>query len=79
MQAGHCFHLFTKHQLDQLIEYQKPEMLRTPLEELVLQIKILKLGPAEMFLQKAIESPETKAVSDAVRCLKDLVSTKDCL
>ena len=49
-------------------------MLRTPLEELVLQIKILKLGPAEMFLQKAIQSPETKAVSDAVRCLKDLVS-----
>ena len=74
MQAGHCFHLFTKFQLGQLSEYQQPEMLRTPLEELVLQIKILKLGQAESFLQRAIEAPERKAVNNAIRCLKDLVS-----
>ena len=49
-------------------------MLRTPLEELVLQIKILKLGQVETFLQKAIEAPEGKAVNSAIRCLKDLVS-----
>ena len=74
VQAGHCFHLFTQFQLRQLAEYQQPEMLRTPLEELVLQIKILKLGQAEGFLQKAIEAPERKAVNNAIRCLKDLVS-----
>ena len=74
VQAGHCFHLFTKHQLEQLAEYQQPEMLRTPLEELVLQIKILKLGEAGAFLQKAIQAPEKEAVSNAIRCLKDLVS-----
>ena len=75
VQAGHCFHLFTRHRLGQLAEYQQPEMLRTPLEELVLQIKILKLGQAEGFLQKAIEAPESRAVNNAIRCLKDLVSS----
>ncbi len=51
-----------------------PEMLRTPLEELVLQIKILKLGMAFPFLSKAIEPPSTSAVNTAVDCLKDLVT-----
>ena len=60
--------------MEQLLEYQLPEMLRTPLEELVLQIKVLKLGQAETFLQKAIQAPEARAVNNAIRCLKDLVS-----
>ena len=33
--------------------YQRPELLRTPLEELCLQIKSLKLGRIEAFLAKA--------------------------
>lgn len=74
VQAGHCFHVFTKYQLEQLSEYQLPEMLRTPLEELVLQIKVLKLGQAESFLQKAIQAPDPQAVNNAISCLKDLVS-----
>lgn len=56
-----------------MAEYQVPEMLRTPLEELVLQIKILKLGMAYEFLSKAIEPPSTSAVNNAINCLKDLV------
>ena len=79
VQAGHCFHLFTKFQLGRLAEYQQPEMLRTPLEELLLQIKVLKLGQVESFLQKAIEAPERKAVNNAIRCLKDLVSILTCV
>lgn len=39
--AGHCFHLFTNYHNEQLVEYQLPEMLRTPLESLCLQIKVL--------------------------------------
>ena len=41
VQAGHCFHLFTNYHNEQLVEYQLPEMLRTPLESLCLQIKVL--------------------------------------
>ena len=54
-------------------EYQLPEMLRTPLEELVLQIKILNLGMAASFLSKAIEPPSMRAINNAINCLKDLV------
>ena len=59
-----------------MAEYQVPEMLRTPLEELVLQIKILKLGMAFSFLSKAIEPPSETAVNTAISCLKDLVSER---
>lgn len=57
-----------------MAEFQLPEMLRTPLEELVLQIKILKLGFVVPFLQNALEPPEDKSVQNALRCLRDLVS-----
>ena len=40
MQAGYCFHLFTRLKEASLAEYQVPEILRTPLEELCLQIKV---------------------------------------
>ena len=40
VQAGYCFHLFTSMQAASLIEYQLPEILRTPLEELCLQVKV---------------------------------------
>ena len=73
MQPGHCFHLFTQLQLSKMADYQLPEMLRTPLEELVLQIKILRLGEVMPFLLRAIEPPSQKAVDNAVRCLKELV------
>ena len=61
-----------------MADFQLPEMLRTPLEELVLQIKILKLGLARPFLEKAIEAPPPKAVNDAVELLKDLVRMSGC-
>ena len=56
-----------------MAEFQQAEMLRTPLEELVLQIKILKLGQVAPFLQKAIEPPNEGAVLSALKCLRDLV------
>ena len=40
VQAGYCFHLFTEFHFNEMKDYQLPEMLRTPLEELCLQIKV---------------------------------------
>ncbi len=73
VQPGHCFHLFTHHQLEKLADYQLPEMLRTPLEELILQLKILGLGEAQPFLQRALEPPSDQAVWTAIDCLRVLV------
>lgn len=66
--------MFTELQHQKMAEFQLPEMLRTPLEELVLQIKMLKLGKAREFLKKAIEPPPDKSVHDAITMLKNLVN-----
>jgi HrpA-like RNA helicase len=49
-----------------------PEMVRTPLEELVLQTQLLELGPPNGFLAKALDPPERRAVNAAVRSLLEL-------
>lgn len=43
-----------------------PEILRTPLHELVLCIKLLNLGDPETFLNQAIEVPSAESVRDAI-------------
>lgn len=42
VRAGLCYSLFTRHRFEECMRaHQAPEMVRVPLEELVLQIKIL--------------------------------------
>lgn len=62
VQPGVCYRLYTSWRESQLEAYQLPEMLRTRLETLILKIKILKLGSAEAFLQKAINPPSSEAL-----------------
>ena len=40
VQPGECYHLYTAFQEARFADYQLPEMLRTRLEELCLQIKV---------------------------------------
>ncbi|KAL6067310.1 DEAH (Asp-Glu-Ala-Asp/His) box polypeptide 57 [Balamuthia mandrillaris] len=72
VQPGVCFHLFTSVKHQKLRDFQLPEMLRVPLEELALQIRFLELGSVAEFLSKAIEAPPTKAIAHAVRTLIEL-------
>uniref|UniRef100_A0A667Z8V9 ATP-dependent DNA/RNA helicase DHX36 n=1 Tax=Myripristis murdjan TaxID=586833 RepID=A0A667Z8V9_9TELE len=69
---GKCYHLYNSLRASLLDAYQLPEIMRTPLEELCLQIKILKLGPIAGFLRKALDPPTEKAVSLAIKHLIDL-------
>ena len=55
------------HRLDQ---HTTPEIFRTPLHELALSIKLLRLGPIGQFLSKAIEPPPIDAVIEAEALLK---------
>ncbi|MCO5583867.1 hypothetical protein L7F22_037782 [Adiantum nelumboides] len=50
-------------------QYQLPEILRTPLQELCLQIKSLQLGRIAEFLSKALQPPEPLAVQNAIDLL----------
>eukprot|EP00066_Takifugu_rubripes_P017361 XP_011606627.1 PREDICTED: ATP-dependent RNA helicase DHX36 [Takifugu rubripes] len=69
---GKCYHLYNGLRASLMDAYQLPEILRTPLEELCLQIKILKLGSIARFLEKALDPPTEKAVSLAIKNLTDL-------
>uniref|UniRef100_UPI00358F2A3E ATP-dependent DNA/RNA helicase DHX36 n=1 Tax=Myxine glutinosa TaxID=7769 RepID=UPI00358F2A3E len=72
VQEGFCYHLYNNLRARLLNDYQLPELLRTPLEELCLQIKILKFGQIASFLDKAMQPPSLKAVKLAVTHLKEL-------
>ena len=44
---GVCFRLYSAKMYEQMDEYQTPELLRTPLEEVCLQIKLLQLDESD--------------------------------
>ncbi len=54
------------------IPLQAPEMVRVPLEELVLQIHLLGMGPAAAFLDKVIQPPPARSIQAAVAHLQAL-------
>ena len=47
-------------------------MVRVPLEELVLQIHLLGMGPAAAFLDKVIQPPPARSIQAAVAHLQAL-------
>jgi ATP-dependent RNA helicase DHX36 len=74
VQPGKCWHLFPRRKLETLAEYQLPEMLRTPLEQMCLQVRSLNLakdgaGGIACFLQRAVTPPSSQAVSNALDTL----------
>ncbi|MQM18183.1 hypothetical protein Taro_051172 [Colocasia esculenta] len=62
VQPGECYHLYPRCVYDAFAEYQLPELLRTPLNSLCLQIKSLQLGTIGDFLSAALQPPEPLAV-----------------
>ncbi|XP_064642858.1 ATP-dependent DNA/RNA helicase DHX36-like isoform X2 [Lineus longissimus] len=72
VQPGVCYHLYTRYQHEKLEDYQLPEMLRTRLEELCLQIKLLKRGKIEPFVQKAMQPPPMESVLRSIELLHQL-------
>ncbi|KAG5229828.1 ATP-dependent RNA helicase [Salix suchowensis] len=52
VQPGECYHLYPRSVYDAFADYQLPELLRTPLQSLCLQIKSLQLGSISEFLSR---------------------------
>uniref|UniRef100_UPI003AADDFB4 ATP-dependent RNA helicase DHX30 n=1 Tax=Centroberyx gerrardi TaxID=166262 RepID=UPI003AADDFB4 len=72
-QPGHAYHLFPRKHLESMTTFPIPEILRTPLESLIMQAKIHSPNcKAEDFLSQVLDSPEKEAVRDAVRNLQDI-------
>ncbi|KAF8390072.1 hypothetical protein HHK36_024593 [Tetracentron sinense] len=70
VQPGECYHLYPRCVYGAFADYQLPELLRTPLQSLCLQIKSLQLGSISEFLSRALQSPELLSVQNAVDYLK---------
>ena len=73
-QPGIAFHLYTRQRSESLEEYQLPEIMRTPLEEMGLQVKLLETPDKRIkiadFLSKAVEPPVLQAVNAAIKLLE---------
>lgn len=71
---GVCFHLFSRLRFSNLQEFQVPQLLRMPLQELCLQTKLLAPTscPVAEFLCKAPQPPPAHAIRNAVQMLKTI-------
>lgn len=71
---GICFHLFSRLRFNNMLEFQVPQLLRMPLQELCLQTKLLAPTscPAAEFLSKAPQPPPAHAIRNAVQMLKTI-------
>ncbi|CAM2118602.1 unnamed protein product [Caretta caretta] len=72
VRSGFCFHLCSRTRFERLETHMTPEMFRTPLHEIALSIKLLRLGGIGQFLAKAIEPPPLDAVIEAEHTLREL-------
>jgi ATP-dependent RNA helicase DHX29 len=70
VQEGICFHLFTKYRFDEMMaDAQTPEMLRLSLQDLVMRVKICKLGDIETALSSALDPPSSRNIRRAIDAL----------
>ena len=72
VQNGLCFHLFSKRRFEQMPLEQTPEMLRLSLQDLVLRVKICRLGSIEETLSEALDPPSAKNIRRAIDALQDV-------
>ena len=77
VREGLCYRMFTRAQYRHMQEHAQPEISRLPLENLILQVKLL--VPHERvrrFIARLIEPPDIGAVEQAVRSLVSMHAIK---
>ncbi|XP_043506605.1 ATP-dependent DNA/RNA helicase DHX36 isoform X2 [Frieseomelitta varia] len=77
VKPGVCYHLYSKAREKTFECFPLPEMLRTRLEEVILQIKILQLGKAKTFLESVMSPPNMKAIDLSLDLLRTLNALDD--
>lgn len=74
---GICFHMYSRAREQTFAEYPQPEMLRVRLEEIMLHIKILKLGKVKPLLARVMEPPDEKVVDMSLALLRNISALDD--
>ncbi|KAI8810129.1 P-loop containing nucleoside triphosphate hydrolase protein [Cladochytrium replicatum] len=71
---GECFRFYSKKEYENFAEFPVPELLRSPLQSVLLQIEAYGLGPLHKF--PFLESPTEEAIEHAIDSLVDLQALK---
>ncbi|HET6776018.1 MAG TPA: ATP-dependent RNA helicase HrpA [Acidimicrobiales bacterium] len=72
---GSCIRLYSEADFDARPEFTEPEILRTNLASVILQMAALRLGEVESF--PFVDPPDARAVRDAVALLVELGAMRD--
>lgn len=70
---GRVYRLVSKHFYDTVMDANStPEMLRSPLERVVLKSKLLDMGPPHAVLALAMDQPKLTDIKNTILTLKEL-------
>lgn len=69
---GVCIRLYSEEDFDARAEFTEPEILRTNLSSVILQMASMKLGEIDAF--PFVEAPDPKFVNDGYRTLQELAA-----
>ncbi|CAJ0845483.1 539_t:CDS:10 [Entrophospora sp. SA101] len=73
VKEGLCFHLFTKWRFEyKMSDYELPEIMRLPLQDLCLKIKVCGLGNISDVLSEALDKPNELAIQNAISTLQEV-------
>lgn len=75
VEAGICIRLYSETDFNQRSEFTDPEILRTNLASVILQMAALGLGDIESF--PFVEAPDTRHIRDGIRLLQELGAIRD--
>ncbi|VDO11238.1 unnamed protein product [Rodentolepis nana] len=77
VREGKCFHLFSNFSYTEvMLDFLPPEITRTRLEDVILRIKALKLGPVTTFLSGCLDPPDLETILRTLRFLRDIQALK---
>nr|CDS28940.1 hypothetical protein HmN_000211900 [Hymenolepis microstoma] len=77
VREGKCFHLFSSFSHNKvMLDFLPPEITRTRLEDVILRIKALKLGPVTTFLSGCLDPPDLETILRTLRFLRDIQALK---
>lgn len=67
VRPGVCYNLYTKGREKSFKGYTLPEILRTDLQDIILQAKMVQVGMVIPFLEKLMNPPRIKSIQVALR------------
>ena len=78
VRAGKCYKLYSRHlEANTMRDRTEPEILRLPLEQLCLSVKIMGIDDVFHFFRNALTRPDTSAIEDALKALHQVGALKD--